>query len=460
MKHYAAITFLFLALLLFGACSKDDFITSPDAIVRTSADTLHFDTVFTTTGSVTQSFKIFNSNDNRLLLSEVTLAGGATSFFKINLNGVPGTSFSNVEIAARDSIYLFVTVSINPNAANLPFLVQDSLLIAYNGNKKFVQLEAFGQNAVFLNRQRVVNDTTWNNTLPVVVLGSFTVPANRTLTISPGTKVYFHADAPLLVAGSLRVNGTLANKVIFRGDRLDERYRDLPASWPGIIFGSSSRDNVLANTEIRNAYQALVVDQPASNANPKLSLTNCIIDNAYDAGILAANTSIYAANCQVTNCGVNVALQSGGSYTFIHSTIAGYANSYIRHANPSLYLSNSDVYGATNSLSAAFTNCIVYGQGVTEDEVASVKQGTAGYAVTFNNVLYKVKAADPDNVVLNNCIRNQDPQFDSIGVNTNYYNFMLRASSPAINKGRATVVTTDLNGKQRGSQPDLGCYEY
>ena len=42
-------------ILLALSCRKNDFITSRDAIVLFSADTLSFDTIFVTTGSVTQS---------------------------------------------------------------------------------------------------------------------------------------------------------------------------------------------------------------------------------------------------------------------------------------------------------------------------------------------------------------------------------------------------------------------
>jgi len=50
---------LFL-LILISACRKDTFINSADAVIRITADTLKYDTVFTSAGSVTQSFKIIN----------------------------------------------------------------------------------------------------------------------------------------------------------------------------------------------------------------------------------------------------------------------------------------------------------------------------------------------------------------------------------------------------------------
>src|SRR5689334_2593218 len=141
---------IFFCLLLlvagfFYSCKKTTFTTSPNALLFTSEDSLHFDTVFTTVGSITQSFKIFNPNDQKLLLSNVELAGGNNSVFKINVDGTPGVSFSNIEIAPNDSIYVFVNATIDPNNATNPFLIQDSIKIEYNSNIAYVQLDAYGQ---------------------------------------------------------------------------------------------------------------------------------------------------------------------------------------------------------------------------------------------------------------------------------------------------------------------------
>ena len=54
------------ASLFMVSCKKDSFISSSDARLSLSADTLKYDTVFTTTGSITKSFKIFNDNDQKL----------------------------------------------------------------------------------------------------------------------------------------------------------------------------------------------------------------------------------------------------------------------------------------------------------------------------------------------------------------------------------------------------------
>jgi hypothetical protein len=63
-----------ILLFLLSACTKDGFITNADAKLSI-ADSLKFDSVFTTTGSITKSFKIFNENDQKILISKIKLSG-------------------------------------------------------------------------------------------------------------------------------------------------------------------------------------------------------------------------------------------------------------------------------------------------------------------------------------------------------------------------------------------------
>jgi hypothetical protein len=460
--------FFYIVLLLlvsFYGCKKDAFITSRDARVLISSDTLRFDTVFTSTGSVTQVFKITNANNQKLRLSNVSLKGGSSSVFRINVDGIAGPAVSNIELEANDSIFVFVTVAINSSTAAQPFILRDSINIETNGNNKYIQLEAWGQNAHFLRNRKITGNTVWTNDLPYVILGGLQVDTTATLTIQPGCKIYLHADAPLLVDGTLRVNGEKfdSTRVYFTGDRLDYPYNEYPAAWPGIYFRGTSKNNLLQYAVIRNAYQGVVAQEPPPNASPKLVLNQCIIDNIYDVGLYGIATSITATNCLISNCGKNLQLVYGGSYHFTHCTMPTIANSYISHKDPVLYISNYVQLGGavyTSDLVANFTNCIVWAEnGTAENEVVVSKQGSGNFAVNFANCLWKVKTA-PVNTNAVNIISNQAPVFDSINTAKNYYNFRLRETSPAINKGVATTVTVDLDGKTRpAGLPDMGAYE-
>lgn len=455
---------IFLSALIFFSCKKDSFITSSDATLYADADTLSFDTVFTTAGSITQSFKIFNNNDQKLKLSEIKLSGGTSSSFKINVNGASAAEVNDVEINANDSIYVFVQVNVNPTASTLPFILRDSIQIIYNGNKKIIQLQAYGQNAIFLKNKTLTGIVSWNKNLPYVIIGGIQIDTNATLNISAGTKIFLHADAPFLVDGTLRVAGTKIEPVIFSGDRLDEDYKDLPASWPGIYFRTTSKNNSLKHTTIKNAYQGIISQVLSSSINPKLTLSQCIIDNIYDAGILGINTNIYADNCLISNCGSNLQLQFGGDYRFINCTIASYSNNYITHKNSVLQISNSITQnGATFTapLKAFFQNCIFWGDGGTvDDEIGIDKKGTDAFSVSFDHSLYKAKNENP-NATFIFSIKNENPMFDSIDVfkNTFDFHFNNNPTSPAINAGTATAFFYDLDDKKRDTTPDIGCYE-
>jgi hypothetical protein len=464
------LSLLFALAFVQSACRKESFITSADARLRITADTLHYDTLFTTTGSVTQQFKLINENNQKLRISSVKLMGGVTSFFKINVDGIPGPQVADIELDANDSMYVFATVTINPNSNNLPFVVRDSIQVSYNGNNRLVQLDAWGQNARFLRNYKVTGTETWDNTLPYVILGSLQVDTPATLIMQQGTRVYLHADAPFIVDGTLLTNGSPARgdttRVSFQGDRLDKDYRDLPGSWPGIYFRGQSKNSVLSQTIVRNAYQGIVAEKPSVNASPKVVLNECIIDNIYDAGILGVETNIRARNCLVSNCGNNVLLVRGGIYDFNHCTVASYGNLYLQHKNPVCVIANfirQNNVPLSAPLTANFRNCIFWGDnGIVENEIVVLKEGNTSFNVSLDYNLWKVKDA-PSNATISNAIANEAPGFDSIDVVKRFFLFSLKPGSAAIDKGAAPSASIDLNGKPRpappANKPDLGCYE-
>ncbi|MGI8600215.1 MAG: choice-of-anchor Q domain-containing protein [Chitinophagaceae bacterium] len=455
----AFVTFLFIIY----ACRKNDFTSDADAFLRTSVDTLHFDTVFTSAGSVTHVFKIFNPNDKGIRISSIRLMGNAASPFKINVNGLPGPIVSGTELRNNDSLYVFATVTIDPNADNLPFVIRDSIEIIYNGNRRIVQLEAYGQNAHFLRGRIIKTNETWNNDLPYVILGGILVDTNAVLTINKGTRIHMHADAPFYINGTLHVNGEKEEneRVIFTGDRLDDPYKNFPASYPGLFFLDVSKNNILNYTVIKNAYQAVVVNEPASNASPKLTLNETIIENAYDAGILAINSSIVAKNVLISNCGQNLFIVKGGDYKFTHCTIAAYSTSYLQHKKPIVYITNA-LDNQTRALNAIFENCIIWGEsgGLVKEEVQVVKVGTNPFSVIFDYILWSVDSK-PALATVPNFNSNANPQFDSINTASRYFDFRLNTkSSPAIDKGAYKGVLIDLDGNPRPiNLPDLGAFE-
>jgi hypothetical protein len=343
--------------------------------------------------------------------------------------------------------------------------MRDSIEINYNGNRKWVQLDAFGQNAHFFRSRRITTAEVWNNDLPYVILGGLTVDTTATLTINKGCRIYIHANAPFIVNGSLQVAGEKydSTRVVFSGDRLDEPYKNFPASYPGLTFTASSRNNFISYGIIKNAYQAVVV-AGASGAVPKLILNETVIDNAYDAGLLGVNTSINARNVLISNCGKNLFLAGGGTYDFKHCTVVSFSDSYLQHKDPVLVLTNYTTQGNTvtaASLSASFTNCIFWGEqnGFVKDEAFIDAKG-ATPSISFTKVLWRMQSIPSFTGLAISGAINQTPVFDSINTTQRFYSFRLKDGSPAINAGVNAGVTLDLDGKSRPvGLPDLGAYE-
>jgi len=454
------LLFIVLISSLIWSCKKDNFNADGFGFIL-SEDTLKFDTVFSTAGSVTQFFLIKNESRNTLRINNIQLMGGNTSPFRMNVDGLPGTRFGEIDIEGNDSLYVFVSVNVNPNTNQLPFIIRDSIQISSNGTVRYQQLEAWGQNARYIRGKYITENTIWDKELPYVILGGVLVDTFATLEIEPGTRIYLNADAPMIIDGTLIAKGTKKDSIVFQGNRLDEPYRNFPGSWPGIIFRESSKNNLIEYAFIKNAYQGIIADQHKTSV-PKITVNNTIIDNIFDIGVLGVNSRFVFNNCQITNCGNNIALIYGGNYSFTHCTVSSISNNFISHKTPVLTATNfvkqnNQILSA--ALTAEFTNCILWGsEGLVDNEVVLEKEGSGSVSILFDHVLFRAKS-DPPNTLFTNVIRNENPMFDSIDVSNNYFDFRLKKESPAINKGKITPFLFDLNGLPRKGLPDLGCYE-
>ena len=110
-----------------SGCQREVWDSNPDHALRFSTDTLFFDTVFATVGSITLPLKVYNDFDGTLLIDEIELESGLVSQYRINVNGEPltnsGQPLRDVPLQPGDSLYLFVEVTVDPNesAGSVPF---------------------------------------------------------------------------------------------------------------------------------------------------------------------------------------------------------------------------------------------------------------------------------------------------------------------------------------------------
>jgi hypothetical protein len=464
-------------LIIVSSCHKEDsFNTSPSVKLAFSSDTIIFDTVFSTIGSITRQIRVFNPGKERIKISSIKLAKGADSRYSINVDGQSGIQFNDVEIAGNDSIYLFARVTIDPNDATLPFIVTDSIVFETNNNIQDVDLVAWGQNARFvlwdtdrpgLPKYKIVAgvgvDTTWTGDLPIVVYGYAVVDSTGSLTIEAGTKVHFHQGSGLWIykGGSLKVLGTQEEPVYFQSDRLDGFYQYLPGQWDRIWINEGAVDNVINYAVIRNGFIGLQLETLQQYMGNQLNLSNTIIENMSGAGILTRFYLVAAQNCVIANCGqYAVALTLGGAYDFRHTTIANYWRYGIR-TTPAIYLNNYYVDQNNQvvdfSLNVNFANSILWGN--QSEEIVIDTQGEADILLTFDHCLLKTEMDLSDESRFINSLKNQDPMF----VDHLENNFQPDSLSPARNIGSIEIANTvpfDINGISRTENPDLGAYEW
>ena len=461
MKFFHAIVVIIFLVVIFSSCSKVKLTTNPQDKLSFTTDTLTFDTVFTSLGSDTRYFKILNTHSKSIKISTLRLGGGSSSFFRLNVDGVPTkTELHDLEIAPHDSMWVFAAVTIDPNNQNNPFVVEDSVMFETNGNEQKVLLMAYGQNAHFY-RDSVICNETWNPDKPYVIINSVLVNSGCTLTINPGCRIFNHAGSQIYVNGTLKVLGTPTDSVVFRGDRLENYFVDLPGNWGGIHFLKFSQDNEIDNAIIKEATVGVRVDSLSVNANPKLILKQTRINYCLSAGILGITSTINAENCLVINCGENnLQLELGGNNQFTNCTFADFSNTVINHEKPVLRAGNYLDLGSVillADLHTTLTNCIIYGGNAEEEmDLDTTSHSGVVYDVQLNHCLIKTK--NPANTsAFQSCTINTDPQFNDISKD----NYHLLSSSPCKNAGTAVgAPTVDLDNFPRDAAPDIGCFEF
>lgn len=357
---------LLSATLVCTSCDdEEDYTSSPSALLDFSADTVRFDTVFTTIGSSTQVFKVYNRGDESVLIPSIRLAGGGTTGFRVNVDGMTGHSFTDVELRHGDSLYVFVEVTVDPRNENNPFLIQDSLLFHLaSGVQQQVLLEAYGQDMIVLRGKVFTQDATLTGDRPYVVYDSLCVDSNVTLSLTEGTRLHFHSGAFVRVYGTIRAEGSLERPVLFRGDRLDNMFSYLPYDrldnqWGGITLHASSYDNLFSYTDIHSGGWGIVCDS-AEASKSKLVLENSVIHNVAGSALSAVNCRIWIGNSELTNAGTHCLSVRGGEVQAIYSTLANFYPWTYRGA--ALHLSNA----LCPLTRADFRSCIVTGYSSNE----------------------------------------------------------------------------------------------
>ncbi len=404
LGFFTVLGFMILSLM---SCRNDfNFEPSSPMSLSFSKDTVYLDTVFTGISSSTYTLKVYNQTNQDISIPMVRLQKGLQSNYRITVDGRVGEQnrvFRDVELLARDSLFIFIEQTSNIIEANPnDFLYTDAILFQHSDmSTQQVELVTLIQDAIFIkpNRdaQTLIRETlqisgfqtdivghqlpdellTWTNQKPYVVYGYALVANNKTLTIEQGTRVHFHDNSGLIVdrLGTIAVNGQLPDydndgnvlverRVQFLGDRLEPNFANVPGQW-GLVWLFSEQNNVIEHLVIRNAIVGLLM-QPLDVETPyatKLTINNSEIYNCSNLGILSRAGEITATNLGIFNCGqACFAGTLGGSYDFRHCS---FINEWFSSSQVSVLLSNyietQDAVVLRDLIKADFHNSIIFG---------------------------------------------------------------------------------------------------
>lgn len=483
-----------LFLSIFWGCEKfDNYSTNSDYYLRFSVDTLSFDTIFSSIGSTTKQFVVYNPNKDAVKIESIQLANAGKNGFRINVDGRKGDSFNDIDIWKNDSLYVLVEITVDPNGTNQPLVIEDSILFYTNGNRQSILLQAYGQD-VHLIKGGVTysEDVTFTSDLPYLIYDSIMVNEGATLTIEKGATLYMHNKASLKIAGTLKANGTQDEPIVIRGDRLDSfesagmmiPYDRTPGLWGGVYFEASSFENEFNYVYMRNGTAGLIFSK--SNADKlKMRIDNSQITNIDGNLFKATDCYIEAVNSEFTNAKDTAVALIGGKYQFTHCTIVNIKSvgkgrdAQIR----TLILSNKiEEEGKAKTYhplkEAYFDNCIIDGSNgadstklyngelsfVTDDEVQ-------GNAETFNyrfNSCFIRTACVTDNSRFVNNIYIYPPTYLKKGGKDNLYEYDFRLKNESVGIGKADRTVSEkypvdrygVNRLTSETGPSVGAYEY
>lgn len=493
---------LFFTFVTFS-CRKDFSAELSSGKLQFSKDTVFLDTVFSQISTSTYNLKVYNKGSNAISIPSIQLGKGENSFYRLNVNGKPGKIFQNVEILAKDSIFIFIEATIDHSQVESP-IYKDSIVFDAGNKIQDVKLITLVQDAHFLfpsknasgfietieigtntnNEPITVNgfylnqNTIFNNEKPYVIYGYCAVPSNKILTIEAGAKIYFHENSGLIINknATLKINGTQRELVLLQGDRLEPAFKEIPGQWGTIWLRAGSKNNTINNAIIKNASVGIISDSIGISTNPTLTIKNTQIYNSSGFGILGRETAIEGQNLVINNSGQSsLACTIGGSYTFTHATFANFWTGSLRQY-PAVLINNFYTYFKNNTqttvakdlLKANFINCIIDGNNAIE--LSLDKNNNAQFNYLFENNL--IQFNDISNAYTNipeynfndtahfsEIILNGDSNFKSPFTN----NLIIGQLSQALGKANALgtlAVPNDILGVLRTQPADLGAYQH
>ncbi len=501
--------FIIITIVFLSSCRKDFGTIISSGELEFSVDTVLLNRVFNDISSSTQSFKVYNKSDDAISIPSIALGRGANSFYRLNVDGISGKSFQDIEILANDSIFIFVEATVDfSQVTDTDFFYRDSVVFHSGANEQDVDLEALvldvnlirpdrtqqsdgsfiyeaiilGENSegekIGVRGTMLDGNTTFSNEKPYLIYGYVGVPENTTLTVNAGATLYFHENSGIIVEkdATLKVEGEFENEVLFEDDRLEPEFEDVAGQWGLIWLREGSKDNSINYATIKNNAIGVLVDDTGGSAIT-LTIKNTQIYNTSNYGILGRDAHVLGENLVIAKSAqATLACTEGGSYNFKHCTFANYWNSGFRQL-PSVLVNNFVAYRDENNdevielhnlNEASFTNCIVDGNQNLEFVLDKVEG--ANFTFNIKNCMLKFNTDNAE--ILNNplfdfentslyknIILNGKANFKDTRENELFIGQDSEANGNA-DVGVASQVPFDILNISRTTSPDIGAYQH
>ena len=476
MKNHSLYILVVVLLGLLSSCNDDDsFTLSSSHVLTFSVDTVDIDTVFSNVPTVTRSFWVYNHSGDGLRCQSVRLANGGSTGFRVNVDGQylgqsSNYAASHIEVRNKDSIRVFVELTSPENGQLSPQLCQDDLIFTLeSGVEQKVNLRAYTWDAMKYTNVHITRDSLIGfHQKPIIIYGGVEVDSGATLTIAPGTTLYFHNDAGMSIHGTLKSLGESGHEVVLRGDRIDNMfdylpYDRVPGQWQGIRFHGSSYDNQLTYTDIHSAYDGVVADS-SDVERQKLTIAHSTIHNCQGYGMHAKHAKLTLLNCQITNTLYDCVRIDGGDVTINHCTLAQF---YPFDARRGAALQFSSILSPLLNLTVSNTLVTGYADNVVMREAGD--SAMAFHYLFDHCVLRTPKLTTLDSVNFVNVLFEDvtdtthwgAKHFANIDTENLIYDFGLDSVSLAIGKANThTALPLDRKGRKRDATPDIGAFEW
>jgi hypothetical protein len=490
-----AIIFIAIFALSFVSC-RDDFKFEPNTGNLTfSRDTVYLDTVFTNIGSSVYQLKVYNKSSKDIKIPSIRLGRGENSDYRLMVDGTPGKIFNDVEILAKDSLYIFIETTIDYDKyknGSSEYLYTDQIEFDYEANYQKVELVTLVKDAYFLypkkysdnSYENIIidndpiygfildendpvngNELIWTNKKPYVIYGYAVVPSNNSLIIQEGAHIHFHNNSGLIVAqnANLECSGSIQNQIIIEGDRLEPAFANRSGQW-GTIWVTPGSTAYIQNTIVKNGTVGLLIEDNAATVN----LYNVQLYNHTHYGILGQHATIAGENIVTNNIGVaSLGITLGGSYNFNHATFANFG---ALGSTTCVMIDNGDGNSANALTEANFNNSIFFGSTSSALNLQPAPTGTFNYY--FANSLiryYDFGQSDPKNLYpiknttnyLNNIIaKNANIIADFKNLNTNDLRIGNKSAAIGISNSIPNSGYDILGNIRPYAQADAGAYNH